>query len=36
MAVFFYKNGRGYLLQVATRQDLESKFKSFMQSFEFL
>ena len=36
MAVFFYKNGRGYLLQVATRQDLESKFKSFMQSFELI
>ena len=35
-AVFFYRDGHGYLLQVATRQDLGNKFKSFMQSFEFL
>ena len=35
-AVFFYRDGHGYLLQVGTQQDLESKFKSFVQSFEFL
>ena len=35
-AIFFYKNGHAYQLQVSSRHNLLNKFESFAQSFELL
>jgi hypothetical protein len=36
VAIFFYKNGHAYHIQVSSRNNLLNKFESFVQSFELL